>query len=180
MDGFPYWGREQAQGLKSNFLIRRIPRSHICIYMHHHNGLISDPGTDLQSKALIALTFEHVRAFTICAYHLSNILIVSVLIMMFALLRSIRAMWVSTKCTCLWNCGLCPSLESVIVQLCIRSILIVIGGFFLHVFVVVINCICQVVTCVVQLCVVFILILIGGQRDQGVSPTTYFISLGCM
>ena len=45
--------------------------------MHHHNGLISDPGTDLQSKALIALTFEHVRAFTICAYHLSNILIVS-------------------------------------------------------------------------------------------------------
>ena len=54
--------------------------------MHHHNGLISDPGTDLQSKALIALTFEHVRAFTIFAYHLSNILIVSVLIMMFVLL----------------------------------------------------------------------------------------------
>ena len=43
-------------------------------------------------------------------------------------------------------------------------------GIFLHVFVVVINCICQVVTCVVQLCVVFILILIGGQRDKGVSP----------
>ena len=57
--------------------------------MHRHNGLISDPGTDLQSKALIALTFEHVRAFTICAYHLSNILIVSVLVMMFALRRSI-------------------------------------------------------------------------------------------
>ena len=58
--------------------------------MHHHNGLISDPGTDLQSKALIALTFEHVRAFTICAYQLSNILIVSVLIVMFVLLRFVH------------------------------------------------------------------------------------------
>ena len=89
------------------------------------------------------------------------------------------ALWVSAQCTCLWNCGLCPSLESVTVQLCILSILIVIWDF-LHVFVVVINCICHVVTCIVQLCVVFILILIGGQRDKGVSPTTYFISLGCM
>ena len=53
-------------------------------------------------------------------------------------------------------------------------------GNFLHVFVVVINCICQVVKCIVRLCVMFILILIGGQRDKGVSPTPYFISLGCM
>ena len=173
-----YWGREQAQGLKCNFVIRRTPRSHGCIYMHHHNGLISDHGTDLQSKALIALTFEHVRAFTICAYHLSNILIVSVLIVMFVLLRSI--------------CMYCECRVHLLMKLCVVSIpwecdcWVVYSvhtdrdrGFFLHVFVVVINCTCQVVTCIVQLCAVFILILIGGQRDKGVSPAPYFISYGC-
>ena len=51
-------------------------------------------------------------------------------------------------------------------------------GIFLHVFVVVINCTCQVVTCIVQLCAVFILILIGGQRDKGVSPTPISYILG--